>query len=297
MAQFAWSIDDAGGGGDDSARAMEDACRRFEERNLRATWFVVPKPGGNPLSEAWKRMVLSARDADHDIQLHGLTHEDCYEFGPPAWPATSIGTQFESDFAARREELMPRYTVAALGGRIAEGLRIFRNDLGVHPTVFRAPCGAISRPLYAALRDAGIHYESCMYISATGYEHLPHRSGDLSQKWVDTIPYQPFRWYSDIVQAPILNEYTWRGSSARESDFLALASVDIERIADQSPIVTILMHTHGIADDIDYAFRLVDHVAKAVDRLGGRFTTLGALATSGALDAAATVEGPHLLAV
>lgn len=296
MTTFVWSVDDAGSG--DNPISLSRPCRFLESRGLRATWFTIPKPGGKPLSDAWREALLAARDAGHDIQLHGLTHEDCYEFGPPAWPATAILPSLAAEFERRRDELMPRYTAAKLGARIEEGLEIFDRELGVRPSVFRAPCGAISRPMFAALRQAGIRYHTCAYISATGYEHLPHRSGRLAQEWTEAIPYRPFRWYDGIIEAPILNEYTWRGASARETEFIALAKQDIDRIRAHSPIVVLLMHTHGIADDYDYTFRLIDAVVEHARGQGPcSFTTMGELAASGALAEAATEEGPDLLEV
>jgi len=296
MTTFVWSVDDAGSGG--NPMSLTRPCRFPESRGLRATWFTIPKPGGNPLSDAWRDALLDARDAGHDIQLHGLTHEDCYEFGPPAWPAVAILPRMVTEFESHRDELMPRYTVENLRARIEEGLEIFDRDLGVRPTVFRAPCGAISKPMFAALRAVCIAYHTCAYIGATGYEHLPHRSGRLAQEWTDAIPHRPFRWYSGIIEAPILNEYTWRGASAREAEYLALARQDIDRITPESPIVVLLMHTHGIADNYDYAFRLIDAVLEHAHAQGPcSFTTMGDLAASGALAEAATVEGPDVLAV
>jgi len=294
MTQFVFSIDDAGSG--PNVDSLRQPCRFFESRGLRATWFVVPKPGGKPLSAEWRAALIEARDAGHDLQLHGLTHEDCFEFGPPAWPATIISPAFQPEFERRREELMPRYTVEKLRGRIQEGIAIFAQELGVAPTVFRAPCGAISTPMFAALREVGIRYHSCEYISATGYEHLPHRSGRLEQQWRDQIPHRPFRWYSGIIEVPILNEYTWRGASQREGEYVELAKQDLERITRASPVAVLLMHTHGISDNYDYAFRLIDGV---VQHAGGaeRFTTLGALAAAGALDEAASEAGPDSLSV
>jgi len=268
----------------------------MESRGVRGTWFVIPKPRGKPLSDEWVAALIEARDAGHDLQLHGLTHEDCFEFGPPAWPATSISPDFQPEFDRRRDELMPRYRLQTLRARIEEGMAIFERDLGVKPSVFRAPCGAISKPMFAALRQVGIRYHTCVYISATGYEHLPHRAGRLEQEWTDEVPYCPFRWYSDIIEAPILNEYTWRGAGQRSGEFLELAKRDVDRIAAESPIAVLLMHTHGIADDYDHAFRLIDTVVEHAGSTA-RFTTLGRLAASGALDSAATATGPDCLAV
>lgn len=298
MTTYSWSIDDAGSGGGAMVESLRRATDFFSSRGLASTWFTVPKAGGKPMTTEWREALIDARDAGHDIQLHGLTHADCYEFGPPAWPATSILPTLQSDFDKRRTELMPRYTVENLRERIEEGMEIFALDLGVEPTVFRAPCGAISKAMFAALREVGIGYHTCMYISGSGYAHLPHNGGRLDQKWVDDIPCHPFRWYEDVIEVPILNEYTWRGSGERSEEFVELARKDLDRISGQSPVVVFLMHTHGIADDYEHTFRMIDAVSAHVGRTpGASFATLGELAASGALVDAATTEGPDLLAV
>ncbi|MEZ4730446.1 MAG: DUF2334 domain-containing protein [Caldilineaceae bacterium] len=294
MTTYIWSIDDAGSG-DKLIDSMSRTCAFFDARGVKATWFVIPQPNGAPLSAGWRAELDKELAAGHDIQLHGLTHADCYEFGPPAWPATSILATMQATFDERRAELLPRYTVEKLQARLEAGMAIFQNELGVTPTAFRAPCGAISKPLFTALRNVGIRYHSVMYISGAGYQHLPHNSGNLAQAWVDDIPHRPFVWYDDVVEAPILNEYTWRGAGQRSTEFIDLARQDVERIAQESPIAVLLMHTHGIADDYDHAFRLIDAVIEQVARTGGRFSTFAAEIASGALAQAATVSGPNLL--
>jgi len=296
MTDFVWSIDDAGAGGEALVEATRHFARFLESRSLAATWLVVPKPSGQPLSAEWLAVLREARDNGHDLQLHGLTHGDCFEFGPPAWPATSINPAFVETFAQRREELTPRYTVANLRARIEEGMEIFQRELAIEPVLFRAPCGAISQAMFHALAQSGIRYHSCEYISGTGYEHLPHNSGDLTPVWRDAIPHRPFRWYADVIEAPILGEYTWRGAGARSAEFIELARQDVTRIVNESPVAVILMHTHGIADDFDHTCRLVDAVVEQATTLGDHsFTTLEQLIRSGALDAAATVSGPDSL--
>lgn len=278
--------------------AMRRVCRFLETRGVRMTLFVVPKPGGQPMSEEWVNALREACQSGHDLQLHGLTHEDCFEFGPPNWPATDIVSSLIGEFERRREELMPRYTLPNLRGRIAQAQAILRERLGVEPTVFRAPCGAISKPMFEALRQVGIGYESGTFISGTGYEHLPHRSGVIAQKWVNDIPHMPFRWYSDVVEVPILNEYTWRGAWQREQEFLALAKEDVRRIAQESEVAVLLTHTHGVGDDLEYAFRLMDTVIEHVRANGlGDFATLGELAANGELERAVTGMGPDILSV
>ena len=298
MTTYCWSIDDAGMGGGAMVESLRRATEFFSSRGLSSTWFAVPKGGGKQMTTEWKEALIAARDAGHDLQLHGLTHADCYEFGPPAWPATAILPTLQTDFDQRRDELMPRYTVDNLRDRIEEGMEIFALDLGVEPTVFRAPCGAISKPMFTALREVGIGYHTCMYISGSGYSHLPHNGGELGQNWVDDIPYRPFRWYEDVIEIPILNEYSWRGSGQRSDEFIELARNDLDRISSQSPIVVLLMHTHGIADDYEHSFRLIDAVSEHVGRQpGASFATMGELTASGALADAATTDGPDILTV
>ena len=298
MTDFVWSIDDAGVGGSPMVESLRRTTEFFDSRGIKSTWFTVPKAGGNPLSAAWKEALLAAQAAGHDLQLHGLTHADCYEFGPPAWPATIILPTLQSEYEERQGELRKRYTVTALRARMEEGMNIFDRELGVRPTVFRAPCGAISKPMFAALSEVGLKFHTCRYISGTGYAHLPHNGGHIRQEWVDEIPPRPFRWYHGIVEAPILNEYTWRGAGQFSDEFIALARQDLTRASASSAVVIILMHTHGIADDYDHAFRLIDAVVEHVGRqAGSTFATLGELASTGALLQAATEEGADFLAI
>ena len=183
----------------------------------------------------------------------------------------------------------------ALQARIAEGMEIFHRELGLVPTCFRAPCGAISKALFAAMANLGLSYHSCCYISATGYEHLPHRSGVIAQEWTNVVPHRPFRWYSGIIEAPILNEYSWRGAAEREAEFIELAQRDLDRAVAVSPVIILLMHTHGIADNFDYTFRLMDSIHAYAEAGGHTFATIGELTTCGALDEVATVDGPDIL--
>lgn len=295
---YIWSMDDVGAGGADMVDAMRRSCAFLESRGIRATLFVVPKASGQPMTEQWIDALREMRDRGHDLQLHGLTHADCFEFGPPNWPATAIVPAFVEEFERRREELVPRYTVACLRARIGEGIAILRDTLRVNPTAFRAPCGAMCRAMFEALRQVGIGYESGMFISGSGYEYLPHRSGVIAQDWVTDIPYTPFRWYSDVVEVPILNEYTWRGAWQREQEFLALAKEDVSRIAQESAVSVLLTHTHGVGDNIEYAFRLMDTVIEHAHSNGlGDFATMGELIANGEMDRAAQGTGPDILAM
>lgn len=295
---YVWTMDDAGVGGTQMVEAMRRTCAFLESRGARLTLFVVPKPSGQPMSNEWVQALREVQAAGHDLQLHGLTHEDCFEFGPPNWPATVIVPAFVNEFERRREELMPRYTLPNLRARLEEGLDIFQQRLRTVPTVFRAPCGAMSKPMFGALRQVGIRYETGTFISGSGYEHLPHRSGVLAPNWLEDFPHTPFRWYSDVVEIPILNEYTWRGAWQREADFLALARADVARIGRESEVAVLLTHTHGVADNPEYALRLMDAVIEQVrsERLGD-FATLGELVQNGVLEQAVRGQGPDVLEV
>ena len=137
-----------------------------------------------------------------------------------------------------------------------------------------------------------------MFISGTGYDHLPHRPGAIAQRWVTDIPHTPFRWYSGVVELPVLNEYTWRGAWQREAEFLALAKEDVSRIAQESEVAVLLTHTHGVGDNLDYARRLIGSVIAHVRENGlGDFATLGELIASGRIEQAVRGAGPDILAV
>jgi peptidoglycan/xylan/chitin deacetylase (PgdA/CDA1 family) len=284
---FCWTNDDAGSGGEAMITSLTRTCAYLESRGKRGTWFVVPKPRGERLGAAWKEALWAARDAGHDLQLHGLTHGDCFEFGPPVAPAITISPGFVEQFRAKEGEHRERYTPERMRERLEEGIALFQEDLGVTPTVFRAPCGAISEGLFAALAAVGIRYETSQYLNLGCYNHLPSRNRPPEQEWTDRWPHRPFRWIAGVTQCPILGEYTWRDAASHEDAFAALAAADCERALTESDVAVLLSHTHGVAGDYDYAFRTFDRIFERTQALGARWATMGELAQSGALDAAA----------
>src|SRR5947209_7902020 len=239
---FSWTNDDAGSGGAPMVESVQRTCSYLESRGKRGTWFVVPKPRGERLTEEWKATLWAARDAGHDLQLHGLTHGDCFEFGPPVAPAITISPGFVEQFREREEEHRARYTPERLRQRIEEGIALFQEDLGVTPTVFRAPCGAISEGLFEALATVGIRYETSQYVNLGCYNHLPSRNRPPQQEWTDRWPHQPFRWVAGVTQCPILGEYTWRNASEHEEAFRTLAVADCKRIVAESDVAVLLSH-------------------------------------------------------
>ncbi len=95
-----------------------------------------------------------------------------------------------------------------------------------------------------------------------------------------------------------MNEYNWHEAGQQSEAFIDLARRDLDRIGEYSPVVVLLMHTHGIADDYEHTFRLIDAVSEHVGgKSGASFATMGELVASGALAEAATVEGPDFLPV
>ncbi len=288
--QFAFTNDDAGSGGPDMIESFRRTCAYLESRGLHGTWFVVPKANGVAMTPEWKRALMAAQDAGHDLQLHGLTHADCYEFGPPVEPAISIIPQFVADYNARRSEMEARYTVEKMRARIDDAMETFQRELGSTPTIFRAPCGAISEAMFEALSQVGIRFESSQYINMGCYRHLLNEPP--AQDWTDAWPHRPFRWIAGVIEIPILGEYTWRLASQRPDEFLSLAKADCDRITRESPVAALPSHTHGIASDYDYAFRTFDAVFEHITAGGGSVTPLSAIARSGLLDRLAVTGGP-----
>jgi peptidoglycan/xylan/chitin deacetylase (PgdA/CDA1 family) len=290
---FCWTNDDAGSGDEAMIESLRRTCAYLESRGKRGTWFVVPKSRDERMSAEWQDALRAARDAGHDLQLHGLTHGDCFEFGPPVVPAINISPAHLERFREREPEYRARYTPERLRARLEEGIARFQEDLGVTPTVFRAPCGAISEGLFQALAAVGIPYETSQYLNLGCYHHVATPPRPPAQEWTDRWPHRPFRWIAGVTQCPILGEYTWRGASEHEQTFHTLAMADCERVLGESDVAVLLTHTHGVASDYDYSFRMFDRLFERTEALGARWETMGELAKRGALDAAAfTPEAP-----
>jgi|GEM_PF-736063 len=292
---FAWTVDDVGSGDPrwiEDTQCVLDALR---DDGVFATLFVVPRPGGKPVADDWRTFIMGALSDGHDVQLHGLTHENCWEFGPPNWPATSILPSLADEFRKVEAEWRPRHSEEALLARIREGAEALRSEFDVTPAVFRAPCGAICKAMFSALAAAGIRFHSCEYISATGYNHLPHRQRTPEHEWSERIPHDPFRWYGGVVEVPILNEWTWQGAWRHEDAMRSVMEQDVARACRECAVAVPLMHTHGIGSDRDYAARVTREAVALAERLGARFGTLAELVADGTLDGAAVAQGPDTL--
>lgn len=292
---FAWTIDDVGSGKPEWITATQSVLNRLSELDVRATLFVVPRPDGRPIAKDWRRFIEQAVADGHDVQLHGLTHENCWEFGPPNWPATDILPVLSQQFADVGDQWRPLHTRAALTKRISTGAAALRSEFGIEPSVFRAPCGATCKAMYAALTDSGIRYHSCEYISATGYDHLPHRQRTRAHDWNGRVPCNPFRWYHGVIEAPILNEWTWQGAWRHVDAMREVMRADVTRACSECRVAVPLMHTHGIGSNPDYAIEITQEAVETARQLGAGFATLGRFASDGSLDRAAVVEGPDIL--
>ena len=59
------------------------------------------------------------------------------------------------------------------------------------------------------------------------------RAEGVRHAWADVALPRPYRWYSDVIEVPILNEYTWRGASQHEEAFRKVAQADLTKIAQE----------------------------------------------------------------
>ena len=120
------------------SRALPRFLELFQERGIRATFFVV---GESLRSEGGRKAVATLCGSGHEIGNHTLTHP--YDL-------------FRMDPQAMRVE-------------VAEAQRLIEQACGAAPKGFRAPGYGISPALLRILEELGFEYDSSVFPSPPYY--------------------------------------------------------------------------------------------------------------------------------
>ncbi len=184
-----------------------DFCR---EQCIKATFFVLPRSGGLPLTEKpeYCKLLKRAMDEGHEIAQHGLEH-DRFESGIP--PEMILNMPHEAAtkkyLADHREELEERHTVEALRAMLVEGRDIISRAVGIVPAGFRAPSAAVCQNLNTAEFLEGYRYDSSIMMQKAAWDLLNgvyEKPYPINRQIFDSM--QPEQ---DIIVIPGAGEYTW----------------------------------------------------------------------------------------
>jgi peptidoglycan/xylan/chitin deacetylase (PgdA/CDA1 family) len=234
---------------------QERALAFWEGLGLRATLFCVPRSRqGWRADQApeWCAFARRAREAGHDLQLHGLDHA-AYEFGPtPVWMRALGGAEEEERFQRIRAERESEWRVARFVPMLRTAREIFAAAVGQEPQVFRS--GALSQcaALYEALAEVGVRYASNLVVNPRGWEYITGKY-DSDLPWDPAVPPCPFRMPSGIVMLPIISEYAWYVPEQGIVEHVALARADRRRVREAGGVFLLVCHAQCVGAEEGYA--------------------------------------------
>lgn len=259
--------DDAGNGDVALFAELLDFLKR---RSMKGTFFTIPCAQGKPLGERpeWVAILQRAREEGHEIGLHGYVH-DGFEFGrPPDFMLDLMGPKSWERLQGQRQALGESWRVEVLQGKIERGIAIFEQTLGFRPRSWRSPCAAVCTNLYLALSAAGIAVDSSLIVNPQGW---PYANKDFTTRldWELAHPPYPFRYHADIVELPLMSEYTWYlTDDAQVEHAWNLMVADGDRAVRASGLFTVMTHFYAMTGPYRKGLELYDRFFDYVESLG-----------------------------
>ena len=277
---FCFTVDDVGMQVYSSESHLESLLRFCEQERLKATLFVVPRPGGEDLraKRGFINILKRAAADGHELGQHGLEH-DRFESGIP--PRMVLDLPHEGParerLAKHRPQIEAALTVDNLRRMLREGREILEDALGQPFRGFRAPCISTCDNLYAALEAEGYLHDSSTVFQEAAW--------DIINGVKEIVPRPITREIFDSRQKPgalkvlpITAEYAWYLRNDKYEATLELARYDFDACLEAGiPCVT-LCHVSPLQEgDEGLGFRLfhelVAHARSAAEKQGKRFVS------------------------
>lgn len=278
---FVFSNDDAGSGDVGMFYELLNFLRRH---NVRGNFFVVPTPGGKPMTDEWRQALGLAIDDGHMLEMHGLTHSSpagC-EFGITPPFVLDVMKDGRKTVQERRAEIEKELTVVKIGERLKKGLDAFKRSLNVIPKGFRSPCLAVHENMFLALKGNGFVFDSSIAINTGGWRYISKHQGlkYLNREYVDLdgwakgIPAKPYMHGCGLVEVPILSEYTWY---LRERDVerqLDVALDDLDRVRKAKGVFVALSHYYAMTGEYSAGLKVYEKLFNLAKQKGAEFVTM-----------------------
>jgi peptidoglycan/xylan/chitin deacetylase (PgdA/CDA1 family) len=242
---FAFSNDDAGMQEPELFAMLLDF---LDEEEVPATFFVVPHSGGQPLDRKpdWLKLLERAQRDGHDLQHHGFDHSSCFEFGvPPFFMLDILPPEVQAAYAQAPAQFTQQHEYARLREKLEQGREILTGVFGYVPLGFRAPCLAMCDNSYQALHDLGFHWSSNEVVNPMGWRYI-NRDYDRGDGWQPAVPPHPYDYRGQIIEAPMLSEYTWYLTASDVDRHFALVQADFDRTRAAGGAFVVLSHYYAM---------------------------------------------------
>lgn len=279
--QFVFSNDDAGSG---DVQRFRELLKFLRDHDVRGTFFAVPTPRGEPISQEWIRVLSSAMDDGHEIEMHGLTHRGLAgcEFGITPDFVLDIMKDGRKIVQENRREIENELTVEKISEKIRNGVDTFKKALNVAPEGFRSPCVAVHKNMFMALKRNDFRFDSSIVINTGGWRYISKHQGlryldrdyaDL-RGWEEGIPTRPYVHESGIVEVPIMSEYTWLITEKNIERQLNLAMNDLNRVSAAQGTFVALSHFYAMTGEYAAGLKLYERLFQEARRKDAEFVTM-----------------------
>jgi len=267
----------------DDAGSQEPECFRelldfLAAQHVPATFFVVPNAGGVPLDRKpeWVDLLRRAMDEGHELELHGFEH-GVFEFGVPPGFMLDIIPEAKARWQREPDVIRASHTRAALGERIARGLKILDRALGIAPQGFRSGCLATCEEMYLALADCGLHWSSNRVVNPMGWRYI-NGEYQAGESWQADVPPHPHPTTAGLIEVPMVSEYTWLLRADDEQRQFDLLWGDYERARAASGVFVTLSHYYAMTGSYATGLQVYERAfARARERGDVRFCTVSQL--------------------
>jgi peptidoglycan/xylan/chitin deacetylase (PgdA/CDA1 family) len=208
---FCATVDDVCLEGYSSEEHLESLLRFYSEQGVHATFFVVPRAEGVPLTQrsGYIALLKQAIAEGHALGQHGLEH-DRFETGIP--PKMILDLPHEGParekLARERDAIAASHQTPALRERLRTGRRILEDALGVPVRGFRAPCLSICDNLFEAIEAEGYEYDSSRHFQDAGWDIL-NDVEPVVPRPITRAGFHAAQYPGKLRTFPLTTEYTW----------------------------------------------------------------------------------------
>jgi len=245
--RFVVTVDDPGGLIQDIP-TLRRALTFFDEQEVPASFFVVPRGEGGWRVDRQKEWLAVAREAEqrgHDCQLHGLDHRRG-EFGPaPSFIRALGGKDPDETLHSDIEQFGRMWHRRAYTEKLSTAIRLFEDAFGRKPLALRT--GALSQTpeLYDAVADAGMRYVSNTVVDPRGWAYIIGKY-DAPGDWDPHVPPAPYYITDKVINLPMISEYAWKLTPEAIDRHLALAVEDMERVYAAGGVFLLICHVQEV---------------------------------------------------
>lgn len=280
---FCVTIDDVFLDGYSTEEHLENILTFLDERDIAATFFVVPfKENGESIGDSpgYVRLLKRAVATGHEVAQHGVIH-DRFEVGIP--PKMVLDLPHEGParnyLREHRDDIDRSHSIPNIREKLSRGRQALEDALGSAVTGFRGPALQLCDNLFVALAEEGYAYDSTVHFQDAAWDiinGLPHVPRPINRE-----RFAAAQKAEGLLELPLTGEYTWYLGNENFDQCLALAKHDFDGCSECDIPFVPICHVSPVQEgDGNRGFelyeRLLDHANEQANKrnLELKFVTL-----------------------